>query len=202
MDSKPLSSKEQAKLKGVAVTAMAAFIFFSYVGYIGVMGIVDSNEDKSGQVQGVTTSDSNEITNQAYSPDTDKLRFAVNNTTAGMAFVELHLDEPMNIDRVALDLKIDGDLLITDFVCADKVACTISTYDDESIYLIAENTDTTGSFFNGRVILATIYYDPETSAELVANSEGQGSSRIYVKGSVSNYMGPETQYYPIGRKAL
>lgn len=203
MDSKPLSSQEQAKLKGVAVVAMAAFVFFSYVGYVGVAGLVNGAGDKAGEVQGATTAATQEESvNEVYSPDTDQLRFAVNNTTAGMAHIELHLDEPMNLDRLALDLEIDGNLMITDMVCASQLACTISTYDDESIYLIAENTDQSGALLDGRVVVATIYYDPGTSAELVANSEGQGSSRVYVKGSVSNYMGPEVQYFPIGRKAL
>lgn len=185
---------------------MASFIFFMYVGFIGGIGLWKSSRpSRAGDVQGVSSSlkaENSVEDNQIPLHKQSNATLALNNTVNGIGVIELNLESPMQITDARLEFKVEGDLLIKDIECGRSFECLQVAYNEESIalYLVGANKQFP-RYLQGKITVATIYYDESTSAELVLNGD-QSKSGVATLGSSNNLISEDIQYLAIGRKNL
>lgn len=211
MEKDTLSTNQRDSLRAVLLLGFSCFIFFAYVGFLGANGILNAiNESKedtstiaSADVKGVTTN----IELDAAVPVIEVTHYesdmvlALNNTTVGLGYLELITSQTVPVQKMVLDFVIDGDLDVQDVLCSQSIKCSLVEYDQNRIRLTVDNTGAELNDIGGKVEIASIYYDPYTSGELIVNQPDSTLSIITANTDI-NLLSSETMFLAIGRKDL
>jgi hypothetical protein len=191
------------RLKTLSLVALASFMFFFYVSYLSISGLLsgDPTANTQAEVKGATTDTSVERVSEATEETTDlrDVSIMVNNSEIGEAVIQLNFSTPKRLKGTELYFQLDGDLEILGVECGKEATCVNKQFSEEDLSIIAiRSPQLRDVVLQGRIDLATVKYNPETSGELVVMED----SVILSEGVNGSVLTDENPFTAVGREDL
>lgn len=160
--------------------------------------LADSSAPSSTTYTEVTETETPEVNTAATQESLASVSVADN--TDGSADIFIDLPEPSQVTGAELYFSVDGEVLGASIDCADVFDCVGSEINDNSIAIYAFRLPTeVQTELSGKIKVATVSFDPLSSATLTTNDTRVGQLLITALGTGENIADPTVRSYTIGQ---
>lgn len=200
------------RVKAVLLMTLGSSVFFLYAGLMGSLGMWNSTLHKetikeqsvsntqSSDVKGVSTDNYIPGSGLPIESSSPTVHVLLNNAEKGRGVIQLKIDGSERLSEARLQFKVDGDLKVSNIVCAKTFYCSEVLFDENEIliHVVSAYADSPTLQY-GKIDLVTIEYDADTHAELILN-DGAQKSLVTSQNTPRNLISEETIYLAIGSK--